>query len=189
MTKKFLTMNEKRLVMNYIDVHCKKPPDSNYALYDQIAKNDQHVADLFKPSMPNINYLHVQTLRQEMELKLEPARRVEAKYVSQIDSMAEQLVKLNQIIQEHELRIHELEERATSPKVAEFENEVIYPPTIPLTRSLSPNDRHMRYGVGVDPTAARWIENAADRAVLAQVDPLTEKKHPVRYHHKGKHSK
>lgn len=196
MTKKTLTMNEKRIVMNYLEVHCPKLPEAQYALYDNIAKNDQHVADLFKPQMPNINHMHVQTMRQDMKLLLEPARRIVPRYISEIDEMKEIIINLSRIIEgyekrfvDHEARIAGLEDRYTNPKGSESVEPInhkpidipvdiglpkSYPMTIPLTRSLSS-------------LVERECEDAAARAVAAVVDPLTEKVHPVYRHRKGKH--
>lgn len=170
MTKKMLTIKEKYIVMQYIEEHCTRPPDHTYAMYDTIAKNDQHVADLHKPSIPNINAGHVTKMRQELGLYLEPIRVGKARTIDELQVKVEQL---EAIIQDHGQRIAALEDKYTSPK-AHSPQIAEYVPTSDMIFGAKPIDK--------------WLERAADKAVMAVIDPLVEKAHPVRLHRKGKHA-
>jgi hypothetical protein len=106
--KKTLSIKEKYTVMQYIETHCSRPPDDQYATWDSVAKTDQHVADLFKPTIPNINAGHVRGMRQELNLLLEPSRF----FNKQRDQSIEDLrVSVKQL----EARVEALEDKYTTP--------------------------------------------------------------------------
>jgi hypothetical protein len=181
-TKKTLAIKEKFIVMQYIELHCVKAPDHKYAMWDSIAENDQHVADLHKPSIPNINAAHVRGMRQKLELFLEPSRIMAKTSIDILSAKVEQLeyaltihatsIKaFGEFLTEHNKRLEQLEEKYTRPTNSHMTEYVDASTMIFGSKPIT-----------------RWLDNAADKAVAAIIDPLTEKNHPVKPYRRGKHS-
>lgn len=170
MTKKTLTIKEKYIVMQYIEQHCTKPPDHHYAMWDSIAKDDQNVADLHKPSMPNINATHVRGMRQELGLLLEPSRIV-AK--NTLDALLATVEQLQATLKEHEARIAALEDKYTTPRLNTHTQTTAY---IEQSEMLSGASDY------------KLIDRASDKAVAKVIDPLVPPTpSTLSLYRKGKH--
>lgn len=167
--KKTISMMDRYKIMGFIEQHCLKKADSTFAFWDKEAVNDQHVCELFKPSVPNLGINHVARMRQEMGLFLDPPRGM-TKTRRVMDEFHAKLTQLEEIVLNQEARITALEDRDSNPKAHEPDQ-----PSFGFDR------------LARAPTSVEMIDYAAGQAVAERIDPLLPKHLPGRKHYPSKY--
>ena len=128
-TKLNLTPKEKQALGTYILTHCAIPPGKEFAEWDdESGGSDVSVAEKLKASIPKLTVYHVRYLRQQFDLKFEPAR---LKYVNlkreekltdyqqlrdKIEALAAHVHTCDVRLKDYNERLQALEDRYTSPK-------------------------------------------------------------------------